>query len=101
MKALVASLPGALLPWLLDRTLVPVFLQADVGVPALTAAWAQMYPLAFAWPLLVAGIWWLLRRHPLRDRLAAGIAWAGSVSIDAVSILAVFLLVLAVPASIA
>lgn len=101
VKALVASLPGALLPWLLDRTLVPVFMQADAGVPALSAAWARLYPLAFAWPLLVAGIWWLLRRHPLRDRLAAGIAWGGSLLIDAVSIVAVFLLVLALPASIA
>ena len=101
LKALLASLPGALLPWLLDRTLVPVFERADVAVPALSAAWARLYPLAFGWPLLVVALWWLLRRHPSRDRLVPGIAWGGSLLIDAVSIVAVFLLVLAVPASIA
>lgn len=97
-RALLASVPGFVLPWLLARFVVPAFAEAGRALPAFTAAWLKLYPLAFALPVAVFATWWWLRAHPLRDRVALGVGAGGSLLVDGASVAAAWLPVAAAPA---
>lgn len=100
IKAVLIAIPGAFLPWIVAIFMMPWYEQAGLELPVLTLLWLRSYWLAWLLPVLVAVVWWLCRRRPDRDRMAFALAWMGAALISALSILAAWLPLLAVPGDI-
>lgn len=98
--ALMASTPGFLLPWALQKFVLPAFERADSLLPAVTQAWLAVFPLAFALPVLVLVAWRMGHAHPHRDRIALALGAGGSVLFDAFSIVAVWQLIVDLPGAV-
>lgn len=100
VKAVLTAVPGAFLPWIVATFMMPRYQQAEMELPVLTLLWLRGYGLAWLLPVLVTLVWWLCRRAPNRDRIAFAVAWMGAALISALSILAAWLPLLAIPGDI-
>ena len=95
---LAASVPAALLPWILASRIAPLYESAGVPLPALTAAWLEFWPLSLLLPLVVLFAWWRLDGHPARGRLTCLASAAGALLVDGISVVAAWMPILHLPA---
>lgn len=94
---LMASVPAALLPWLLGTRIVPMYESAGVPLPELTRFWLDWWPISLVLPLLVAVIWWRLAAHPQRGTLTAMASAIGAMLVDGFSVIALWVPLLRLP----
>lgn len=100
VKAVLAAVPGMLLPWVMVRFMLPRFEEAGLELPGLTLLWLRGYWLAWLLPALVVAVWWACRGKPNRDHIALTVAWVGALLVGALSVLAVWLPIQAGPGAI-